>query len=186
MNGEDVEEDNYDIGAPGTYGTPLSTSRPAAPAPSDAEAGEDQFAWWQRLLLDGLDGSSQGLQQLRENRANSLKARADALTLSTDPAYRSYVNDSIRHSVDRTSFVSSSSSSYDSRLDDLILGTQSRQQGGGDAGSDPLVSAADANQGGYHAAVRVERLPRERDPVTGEERIIVNMPLGVDPSRTIR
>ncbi len=167
----------------GVYGSSgyRPISQPAAGTP------DSRMSWWQQLLLKSLEGVAEGLKGLSERRANELKARNERIRRDY-PSYRAYVDVESRRAIERSAFAragASSSGGYDRRLDDLILGPAR-----GSTTTAPAPTSADA---GAAAAVDlrrstrpVARLPRVRDPVTGEERIMIDMPLGVDAVRPLR
>ncbi|RMG16406.1 MAG: hypothetical protein D6731_06250 [Planctomycetota bacterium] len=103
-----------------SYGTPLDFDRLPRRGRRRVrpQSGDEQFAWWQKLILKGLDGLHAGLKKLAEKRANALKARADALALATDPRYRPYADAAVRDAVGDSRFAQPI---YDRRLDDLSL-----------------------------------------------------------------
>lgn len=162
--------------------------QPAAGTP------DSRMSWWQQLLLKSLEGVAEGIKGLSERRANELKARNERIRRDY-PAYRAYVDVESRRAIERSAFARAGASggNPDRRLDDLILGP-ARGSGSGTTGSNPTSSAGriDVSTPGAAADIRsnatrpVARLPRVRDPVTGEERIVIDMPLGVDAVRPIR
>lgn len=161
--------------------------QPAAGTP------ESRMSWWQQLLLKSLEGVAEGLKGLSERRANELRARNERIRREY-PNYRAYVDVESRRAIERSAFARAGGSSrgHDRRLDDLILGPA---RGSGSSGA--ASTSADARAGldvstpavstDIRSSTRpVARLPRVTDPVTGEERIVIDMPLGVDAVRPIR
>ncbi|MCO5171452.1 MAG: hypothetical protein M9894_34560 [Planctomycetes bacterium] len=156
-------------------------NRPAAGTP------DGRLSWWQKLMLSSLEGVAEGLKGLSERRANELRAREERIRRDY-PEYRAYVEVESRRAIERSAFARAG---YDKRLDGLILGpahnptpTASTPAAAGPYSNRP----ADLSTAGVREATRrpVARLPRKPDPVTGEERIVIDMPLGVDPVRPIR
>lgn len=136
---------------------------------------------------------AEGLKGLSERRANELRARNERIRREY-PNYRAYVDVESRRAIERSAFARAggSSRSYDRRLDDLILGPARGSGGNGSAPTSTAVrTGLDVSTPGAAADLRsntrpVARLPRVRDPVTGEERIVIDMPLGVDAVRPLR
>lgn len=157
--------------------------QPAAGTP------DSRMSWWQSLLLKSLEGVAEGLKGLSERRANELRARNERIRREY-PNYRAYVDVESRRAIERSAFARAggSSRSYDRRLDDLILGPA---RGSGSPASTSSSAGLDVSTPGVSSDIRsntrpVARLPRVTDPVTGEERIVIDMPLGVDAVRPIR
>lgn len=154
------------------------------------EAGtpDSRMSWWQKLVVKALEGVADGLKGLSERRANELKARNERIRRDY-PAYRSYVDVEARRSIERSAFARAGAG-YDRRLDDLILGPARGTSGS--SGSTTAVRASDLPTPAASTDLRssvsrpVARLPRVRDAVTGEERIVIDMPLGVDAVRPLR
>ncbi|MGE0713095.1 MAG: hypothetical protein AB7N76_35250 [Planctomycetota bacterium] len=151
---------------------------PNRPLPPDPR-GQEQLKWWQRLLVTLAEGISEGLKTLAEARTNSLKAEADALALSTDARYRPYVDASVRRAVSSSTLGRNASRTRDSRLDDLdfrkpAAATPVKP-------TQPAAARYDNTQIPDNASVKVELLPRVRDPITGREKPVVNLTLGDAP-----
>lgn len=164
--------------------TPIS--RPAEGTP------ESRMSWWQKLLLSAIEGAAEGVKGLAERRANELRARSEKIRREY-PNYRAWVDVETRRAIERSAFARAGSSSptYDRRLEGLILGPA----GSGSSSSSTASTSTgrvDLSTAGAGADLRsnstrpVARLPRVRDPVTGEERIVIDMPLGVDAVRPLR
>ncbi len=163
--------------------------QPAAGTP------DSRMSWWQQLLLKSLEGVAEGIKGLSERRANELKARNERIRRDY-PGYRAYVDVESRRAIERSAFAraGASSGNHDRRLDDLILGPARGTGSSASSGSGSTSSGGrvDVSTAGASADLRtngirpVARLPRVRDPVTGEERIVIDMPLGVDAVRPIR
>lgn len=174
---------NYD----NPYGTYASNSYEPIryPAPGTPDS---RMSWWQQLLLKSLEGVAEGIKGLSERRANELKARNERIRRNY-PEYRAYVDYESRRAIERSAF--SRAGGYDKRLDDLILGPARTTGNGGTttttAGNNATpvrdVSSLNATS---RTSRPIARLPRVRDPVTGEEKLIIDMPLGVDAVRPIR
>lgn len=148
----------------------------------EAGAANGRMSWWQKLMLSSLEGVAEGIKGLSERRANELRAREERIRRDY-PEYRAYVEVESRRAIERSAFARAS---YDKRLDDLILGP-ARNPTTPTAAAAPVTRPADVSSAIRDSARRpVARLPRKPDPVTGEERIEIDMPLGVDPVRPIR
>lgn len=173
------------------WGDPIPVDGTTAPA-------DERMSWWQKLTLTLLDAVHHGVKQLANNRANELKLRAELLALSTDARYRPYVDFESRRAIENSAFARGGAG-YDTRLNDLMLGnnrpltatpsgtsgssttnTTTAARGGGIDRTNPL------NTGIPTTPIKVTRLPRVRDPISGVERVVIDMPLGVDPVRPIR
>jgi hypothetical protein len=173
--------------APGSYGTPLSLDRPYSAPSRQSDSGAEQFTFWEEQLHQAIaPGDSRAVQEVAENRLNSLKARGDQVALDAAPEHRPYVNNSVRQTVENTLWGGSDEVGevYDSRLDDLILG--SANSGGQSNPSQPNPAPISESDDWEERTLRVQPLPRVRDPITGEERVIVDLALGVDPAQPIR
>lgn len=174
------------------WGDPIPVDGATAPA-------DERMSWWQKLTLTLLDAVHHGVKQLANNRANELKLRAELLALSTDARYRPYVDFESRRAIENSAFARGGAG-YDTRLNDLMLGnnrpltatpsgtgggsttnaTTSSRAGGGIDRTNPLATGIPSTP------IKVTRLPRVRDPISGVERVVIDMPLGVDPVRPIR
>lgn len=145
---------------------------------------DSRMSWWQQLLIKSLQGVSEGLKGLTERRANELKARNERIRRNY-PEYRAYVDYESRRAIERSAFARSGNNSS---LDGLILGPARTNTGttsttGGNTTPVRDVSSLAATN---RTARVITRVPRVNDPVTGEEKLIIDMPLGVDASRPIR
>lgn len=172
----------------GDFGGPTDLARTGG-----APAGEEDMSWWQKLLLKAFEGVSDGLKKLAENRANELKLRSDTLAMAENPANRPYADAATRASIEASAFGRAGVAPVvaDPRLNDLILGNSraplaSGQAGGGTIGSSPRINVPGMSTRSAGNQVRVTRLPRVTDPITGEERIVIDMPLGADAVRPLR
>lgn len=143
------------------------------------------MSWWQQLLIKSLEGVAEGLKGLSERRANELKARNEKIRRNY-PEYRAYVDYESRRAIERSAF--SRAGGYDKRLDGLILGPARTTGSGTTTTAGTSTSRPDLSSLGATSRTSrpVARLPRVRDPVTGEEKLIIDMPLGVDAVRPLR
>jgi hypothetical protein len=172
------------------WGDPIPVDGTTAPA-------DERMSWWQKLTLTLLDAVHHGVKQLANNRANELKLRAELVALDTEARYRPYVDFESRRAIENSAFARGGAG-YDTRLNDLMLGNNrpltatpsgtsgatttntTAARGGGIDRTNPL------NTGIPTTPIKVTRLPRVRDPISGVERVVIDMPLGVDPVRPIR
>ena len=144
---------------------------------------DSRMSWWQQLLVKSLEGVAEGLKGLTERRANELKARTERIRRNY-PEYRAYVDYESRRAIERSAF--SRASGYDKRLDGLILGPAHSGNTTTATATTTTAGRTDLTSATSRTARPVARLPRVRDPVTGEEKLIIDMPLGVDAVRPIR
>lgn len=152
---------------------------------------ESRMSWWQKLLLKSMEGVAEGVKGLSERRANELKRREEKLRKEY-PEHRAYVEAETRARIERSAFARhGGGTNYDKRLDDLILGPARSGATGGSSTSSGSTASGGTTAGNTDFRTSglnrpVARLPRLRDPVTNEERIVIDMPLGVDPVRPLR
>lgn len=150
--------------------------------------------WWEQLLLKSVEGVAAGLKGLSERKANELKARTERLKAEY-PEHRAYIENETRREIEKSAFARVGTTGYDRRLDDLILGPARTGTGSGSGDGSTASSTPSGSRGSLDTTTRgvgnaartpVARLPRRTDPVSGEERIVIDMPLGADPVRPIR
>jgi len=168
------------------YGAPVALNKPSQPFERlrgrplrDDPFGRSQFNWWQSLLGQLGQNVKANLRGLSQARINMLKAEADSLALSQKPAHRAYVNLSIRRAVEGSALGRNLVRRSDPRLNDLYRGRP--QQGNKAQPSKASKAANPLDLGSSREQVRVELLPRVRDPITGLEKPIVNLTLGDPP-----
>ncbi len=185
------------------YGAPVLPERVRGRAPAGTlhgrridgdPLGRPMWDWWQDLLAATLRHASPQLHPLAAARIGALKTAGDRLALSVAPHLRPYVDHVVVREVAGSALGRYAvNPPYDRRLDDLFqLGRGATQPGTGAAasGSQGEQPAAVAErpldlsipQGG----VEVKLLPRVRDPRTGQERVIVDLPLGAPPAGSVR
>jgi hypothetical protein len=159
---------------------------PNRPLPPDPR-GQQQLKWWQQLLITLAQGIMDTLKDLAEARTNSLKAESDALSLSTDAKYRPYVNASVRRAVGNSSLGRNAARRSDPRLNDLNFRrtpTVAKKTNTRRVQPTRRYTTNNSNSATFKPGpVKVELLPRVRDPITGREKPIVNLPLGAAPLR---
>jgi hypothetical protein len=147
--------------------------------------------WWEQLLLKSVEGVAAGLKGLSERKANELKARTERLKAEY-PEHRAYIENESRRAIEKSAFARVGSTGYDRRLDDLILGPARSGSGSSDSSSTSTSSGTSrpldtsTRNAGNSVRTPVARLPRRTDPVSGEERVVIDMPLGADPVRPLR
>lgn len=162
------------------YGAPISARR-TYDANGETTLGGDgsgQMRWWEKLLATLVEGVAGGVKgYVATTRMNELKARADRLALRAGIENRPYADARVRQAVDAAGL---SRMGYDKRLDDLLLGGNRTGGGTGALRPEPVTPVTDV--GVARGPSRpVPRLPRVRDPITGAEKVVINMPLGADP-----
>ena len=168
------------------YGATVALNKPSQPFERlrgrplrDDPFGRSQFNWWQALLGQLGQNVKANLKGLSQARINALKAEADSLALSQKPAHRAYVNLSLRRAVEGSALGRNLVRRSDPRLNDLYRGRPQAAQ------TDPTPKGRRAGNpldlGSSREQVRVELLPRVRDPITGLEKPIVNLTLGDPP-----
>lgn len=160
------------------YGSPLRPVRSYDPSGETGLGGngEGQARWWEKLLATVVEGVAGGMRgYVATVRANELKARADRLALRAGIENRPYADARVRAAVEASGL---SRMGYDKRLDDLLLGGHRSGSGGG-LRAEPATPVTDVSipRG---PSKPIPRLPRVRDPITGAEKVMINMPLGAD------
>ena len=173
--------------APRAGRSPLPDHRGRGPRRGQDPRGEEQFAWWQKLVLAMMDGIQGGLEQLAEKRANALKGEADALALGTDPRYRGYADAAVRRELGDSNLALRAGMGGDPRLNDLFLAPSSSPSAGPVVAGPSALAPSRIDDPSLFAgpSTPVTLLPRVRDPVTGRERIVIDYPLG-ETGRPIR
>lgn len=168
------------------YGAPVSLNKPSQPFERlrgrplrDDPFGRSQFNWWQALLGQLGQNVKANLRGLSQARINALKVEADSLALGQKPAHRAYVNLSLRRAVEGSALGRNLVRRSDPRLNDLYRGRP--QQGKAKTAKARSKAANPLDLGSSREQVRVELLPRVRDPITGLEKPIVNLTLGDPP-----
>ncbi|HBP20235.1 MAG TPA: hypothetical protein DEA08_20905 [Planctomycetes bacterium] len=169
------------------YGATVDLNKPSQPFERlrgrplrDDPFGRSQFNWWQSLLGQLGQNVKANLRGLSQARINALKAEADSLALSQKPAHRAYVNLSVRRALEGSALGRNLVRRSDPRLNDLYRGRP--QKGAATAQTNKARKAANPlDLGNSREQVRVELLPRVRDPITGLEKPIVNLTLGDPP-----
>ena len=148
------------------------------------EGLEDELKALMKPVRKNTTDLEEGLQELAQKRTNALKAAGDNLTLSTDPKYRDYANESVRRNIRESSFGRNSMTRRkDSRLNDLFpsrKATPIKRADGSFRSKDPLKGAS------LNVSIKSLLLPRVRDPITGRERPVINLPLGMAPAAVRR
>ena len=126
-------------------------------------------------------GVNEGLKLLAEKRANGLKAEGDSIALGTEPRYRAYVDAEVRRVVGASALGSNlRKGGVDPRLSDLSLGNGSNAPAPA-----PEPDKLRSYQGAAETSLPKGPMPKryllevKRDPVTGVERPVVALPLGV-------
>ena len=165
-----------------SYGSPLSARRTYDPSGATGMGGDGsgQARWWEKLLATLVEGVAGGLKgYVATTRMNELKARADRLALRAGIENRPYVDARVRQAVGNSGL---SQMGYDKRLDDLLLGGN---RSGGPLRAEPAPTPVTDVGLSRGPSKPVPRLPRVRDPITGAERVQINMQLGADPRQPL-
>jgi len=196
--------ERYDIRRHGGYGKPITmqTERSRVRLGNDTGAkaaarGEPQFVWWQKMALNLAEGLDARLKPLAEKRVNALKADGDALSLGVAVNVRPYVDQVIRDEVGNSQLGQLGKA--DRRLDDLLIPGRSATVAQKPSSADPAPGfgdgdASEPRRSGIAAsgllkvntpllatrgAIQAYLLPRERDPITGRERVVIDLPGGL-------
>lgn len=151
--------------------------------------GKHQLKWWEKLLLQLAEGVSDLLKVLAEKRTNSLKAEADSISLGTDARYRPYVDTEVRKAVGTSGLGSRlKKSGSKNRLNDLLPSGGNRTKAAAPKPTTKAKPKIATYTGSGNAKSRGPMpdsylLPFKRDPLTGESRPVVALPLGAAAKR---